>query len=274
MANLYFSGIHRERLLSVALCSLLLAVTGCGPDKGDGTEITETKLPTDTRLNLQCEDVGIFTETCVLDDPNNPFRTSVIKEFDVNGPEDQETKFDQFGQLIPPDADDPDNDIYYAKSRFYFWATALARFLSGENQFYTAVALHELYTVGGGADGGSPNAREQAIKAYRSVLDNFFGSVTFLSTCDFLYPSPPEPEFLYSVIVSDSAGKNLVDPPGPTTFRDCNGDVYDVLGLDTLFPRPTEVESEFKAREVLGEWGYSYIEVDEDTAFVTVSNFP
>jgi hypothetical protein len=274
MANLYSTGIRQERagLLSVALCGLLLAVTGCNPDKDDGKVLNNTPLPTDTRLSLQCADVGIFTETCVLDDPNNPFRTSPIKEFDVNGPEDQETKFDQIAELIPPD--DPANDLYYSKSKFYFWATALARFPSGENQYFTAVALHELYTIGGGADGGSPNARDQAIRAYRSVLDNFFGSVTFLSTCDFLFPSPPQPEFLYSVIVSDSTGKNLVDPPGPTTFTDCDGVVNDVLGLVTLFPEATPVNSEFKAREVLGEWGYSYIEVDDDTAFVTVSNFP
>ena len=255
-------------------CALLtLAITGCGgPDKSDGNVINGTQLPTDFRLALQCEDVGIYTETCVLDDPDNPFRTTIIKEFDVNAPEDQETKFDQLVQLIPPN--DPDNDIYYTKSRFYFWATALARFPSGENQYYTAVALHALYTLGGGADGGSPNAREQAIRAYRSVLDNFFGSVTFLSTCDFLFPSPPEPEFLYSVIVSDAAGKNLVDPPGPTTFTDCDGNENAVIGLETLFPAPRPVESEFEAKDLLGQWGYSYIEIDEDTVFVTVSAFP
>ena len=253
-------------------CALLaLAITGCGggggPDKGDGKVVNETQVPTDFRLSLQCEDVGIYTETCVLDDPDNPFRTSIILEFDVNNP-DADTKFDQLDELdLPAGAEG-------AKSRFYFWATALARFPSGENQFFTAVALHEIYTAGGGANGGSPNARDQAIRAYRSVLDNFFGSVTFLSTCDFLFPSPPEPEYLYSVIVSDAAGKNLVDPPGPTTFTDCDGNVNDVLGLETLFPAPRPVDSEFTAKDLLGEWGYSYIEIDEDTVFVTVSAFP
>lgn len=270
MRKRYLKAVHSGgfRRLSVILSGLLvLAVTGCDPDKDDGKVINETPLPTDTRLALQCEEVGIFTETCVLDDPNNPFRTSLIKEFDVNDP-DADTKFEQLADLDLPEG--PEG----AKSRFYFWATALARRVSGENQFYTAVALHEIYTAGGGADGGSPNARNQAIKAYRSVLDNFFGSVTFFSTCDFLYPSPPEPEFLYSVIVSDMAGKNLVDPPGPTTFTDCDGNINNVSGLVTLYPKPTPVESEFKAKEVLGKWGYSYIEVDEDTVFVTVSNFP
>ena len=276
MRKQYFKEVHSRGFRSLSLilsCLLVLAVTGCGsdslePKKSDGKVINETVLPTDFRLNLQCEDVGIYTETCVLDDPNNPFRTSVILEFDVNNP-DADTKFEQLEDLDLPAGYEG------AKSRFYFWATALARRVSGENQYFTAVALHELYSAGVVEnDSGSPNAQTQAIKAYRSVLDNFFGSVTFLSTCDFLFPSPPEPEFLYSVIVSDATGKNLVDPPGPTTFTDCDGNVNEVSGLVTLFPAPRPVESEFAARELLGEWGYSYVEVDEDTAFVTVSNFP
>jgi len=267
MRNLYYKGEHSGgfRRLSLFLLGLLvLTVTGCDPDKSDGTVKNSTALPIDDRLNLECANEGIYLETCVLDDSSNPYRNSFIKEFDPNGPDDQETKFDQVEELTPPGPEG-------AKSRFYFWATALARRSSGENQFFTAVALHELYTSGGGADGGSPNAREQAIKAYRSVLENYFGSVTFFSTCDFLNPSPPEPELFYSVIVSDLTGRNLVDPPGNTSFTKCDGTVVPVAALDTLFPDDDPVVSDFMAREAMGEWGFSY---DEANGLVFVSNFP
>ena len=39
-------------------------------------------------------------EPCVLDNVDNPFRTTVILEFVEDGPEDQETKFDQV-DVIP-----------------------------------------------------------------------------------------------------------------------------------------------------------------------------
>jgi hypothetical protein len=263
MANHYFAGIHQKRagLLSATLCSLLLAVTGCNPDKDDGKVINNTALPTDTRLNLQCEDVGIFTETCVLDDPNNPFRTSPIKEFDVNNP-DADTKFDQLEDLNLPDG--PTG----AKARFYFWATALARRANGENQYYTALALHELYTAGivvGGnndPDDGSPNAREQAKKAYRSVLDNFFGALTFFTTCDFLNPPCEEDdprEVTYPVIVSDLTGQNLYDPSG------LGGAAYPG-GYATLFP-DDDADSGFLALETIGEWGFAY-DIDNQLVFV------
>jgi hypothetical protein len=242
----------------------VLSVAACNPDKDNATVVNQTVLPTDFRLDLKCENVGIFTETCVLEDSNNPYADSFIKEFDPNLPDDQETKFDQVDELTPPGPEG-------AKSRFYFWATALARRSSGENQFFTAVALHELYTEGGGANGGSPNARNQAIKAYRSVLENYFGSVTFFSTCDFLNPSPPEPELFYSQIVSDLTGRNLVEPPGDTSFTECDGTVVPVNALETLYPSDDPVVSKFSALEDMGEWGFSY---DEDNGFVFVSNFP
>ncbi len=101
----------------------------------------------------------------------------------------------------------------YAKARFYFWATALARRGSGENQYLHRTWPCMSYGAQASMNGfGSPNAQEQAIKAYRSVLDNYFGSVTFFTTCDFL-PCPPNPETFYSIIVSDLTGQELFNPP-------------------------------------------------------------
>ena len=70
-----------------------------------------------------------------------------------------------------------------AKARFYLWATALARAPSGENQWYTARALHELYTYN-----GDELIRLQALKAYRSNLEFFFGSVSYFDVFGFGIP--------------------------------------------------------------------------------------
>jgi len=251
------------RLRVVLLGLVVLFTTGCGSEGDTGTAVA-INLPTDLLLNLRCPDVGINLETCVLKDNENPYRLVATGEFDVNNPNEPIGKL-ELAKAIPPGPTG-------AKARFYLWATALANRASGENQYFTAVALHELWTFQVIDGLGDPLIQEQALKAYRSLLDNFFSSATFLSTCDFLFPSPPQPQFLYPVIVTDIAGKNLVDPPGPTTFTDCDGNVNNVPGLLTLFPAPTPVESEFLAREALGGWGYAYIVVNANTSFVTVIN--
>ena len=76
-------------------------------------------LPTDVVLNLACENVGVHPETCVLEDPENPYVNVPISEFDVFNPDAP------FNKLVL-DADIPDGPTG-AKARFYLWATALAR---------------------------------------------------------------------------------------------------------------------------------------------------
>jgi hypothetical protein len=153
----------------------VLAVSGCEPpDESDGTRYDAIVLPTDTLLNLACADVGVYNETCVLEDPENPFATVAIIEYDVNNP-GVDNKFDLFNQIPAGPTG--------AKARFYFWATALARRQSGENQYYTALALHELWDLN-----SDPIIQQQALKAYRSVLDNFFGSVTVFTCCPGVSP--------------------------------------------------------------------------------------
>ena len=104
MRNRYSNAAHAavSRLLLMMLFgTVVLVTTGCEePDAGDGMVIDVLMddgtvgivLPTDTLLNLNCAEVGIFTETCVLEDPENPYLTATIREFDVNNP-DAETKF-------------------------------------------------------------------------------------------------------------------------------------------------------------------------------------
>jgi hypothetical protein len=191
-------------LLAISCCFLLLS--GCGGSDGDGTDRTQVELATDYNLPLSCENVGIFPETCILNDPDNPYANSYITE---------ENKWN-LNDASPS-----------AKSKYYLWATVLAQTPNGENQYYTASALHELYT-----EGGSINAKEQAIRAYRSVLDNFYDDVTYF-VADWLPGSP-----LYEVILRDLTGGRLYDPSGDNLL-----DLYD---------DPND------ALDAMGDWGYYY----------------
>lgn len=244
--------------LTAILGLTILTITGCSsPGSGDGQvvgtektdattgDIIETTgnivLPTDTLLNLFCEDVGITPQTCVLDDPENPYRTTATAEFDVANP-DAENKFDLFLQ-IPPGPNG-------AKARFYLWATALARFPSGENQWYTALALHELWDAA-----EDPIVQIQALRAYKSTLDNFFGSVTFFNSEDFgLLPNVP-----YSVLLNELTAAQVTCSP--------------IENYRKLIPI-TE-QDPFFGRAVLADWGYTYeFEGNCENGVVYVNEFP
>lgn len=223
------TGSFAARVLGTALlCASGALLAGCdgepGPD--DGEVINAIVLPTDTLLNLACADVGIFTERCVLEDPANPFALVPIIEFDVNNP-DATNKFRLFNS-IPPGRTG-------AKARFYFWATALARRASGENQFYTALALHELWNYN-----SDPIIQEQALKAYRSVLDNFFGSVTVFACCENVRPpNDPRGPIPFPVGLNELTADNLYRTDATGYARLVPGDPLLVL-------------------EVLLDWGYRY----------------
>jgi len=203
----------------------LLALSGCEErSSNDGTVINGIILPTDVVLNLACEDVGLYLEQCVLNDPENPFAVVPTLEFDVNDP-DGPTKFDLLADIPPGPTG--------AKARFYLWATALARRPSGENQWYTARALHELFDANSNPVSKDEIVRAQALKAYRSVLDNFYGTVTFFGA------------------TSDGLNELVAK------------DLYtDVTGFRRLVPLPLD-----NVRDLFAEWGYGYRE-DIDLVFI------
>lgn len=219
-----------KTLRTVLLGGLLLGLAACNEerDAGDGELINEIVLPTDVVLNFYCADVGVYPETCVLDDPENPFSTTTIIEFDVNNP-DADNKFDLFNSLpAGPNG---------AKARFYFWATALAQRGSGENQFYTALALHELFDANSNAVSKDELVREQALRAYRSLLQNFFGSVTVFTCCPGASPTgEPVP---FSVPLNELTADNLYRTDATGFMRLVEGDPILVL-------------------ELLLDWGFSY----------------
>ena len=165
--------------------------------------------------------MGIFDEQCVLTDPENPFVNVATFEFNVNDP-DAPTKFSLF-EAIPQGPTG-------AKARFYLWATALARFPSGENQWYTARALHEVYHYN-----EDDIIRQQALRAYRSNLDNFFGSVTFFDVFGSSIPAPLNEIVACNIYRVGSTGwsRLVVDDQGNPAND------LDVLAL-------------------FGEWGYEF----------------
>lgn len=222
MKNTLKNSAHTETVKSLQLAliaAFVLVVTGCGEvDSSDGQVVNNTTLPTDSALKLHCPDAGIAGEPCVLDDPDNPYSRTPIT--DVN-------KF----QL--------NDDAPSAKARFYLWATAQAMSPRGENQYFVALSLHQMFTVS-----GSDLAKTQALRAYRSVLDNYFNEVTFFEA-DFL----PPPDIFFPFPVRKLVGQNMVAPVAP---------------LSQLFAQPVE------ALETFGTWGYTY---DDQGTLDFTSNF-
>jgi hypothetical protein len=208
----------------------VLVAGGCSsPSDTDGEVINGIVLPTDVVLNLACENVGIYPENCVLGDPENPFITTTIVEFDENNPR-QDDKFDLLATLPEGPAG--------AKARFYLWATALARRPSGENQWYTAKALHELFDANSNVLSTDELAREQALKAYRSVLDNFWGSLTFFEF-DLCAPDEFGDLIKFPAQLNEQVGDNL--------FR------FDSTGFKALIEG-----GDIRVLELIGIWGYTY----------------
>jgi len=197
--------LKKTSLLLVS--GMLIFLAACGSDD-QGVVSNQIVLPTDTLINLYCADEGIYPNTCILEDPDNPYRM-----VDVN----EETKWHLNDSPQSP------------KARFYLWATALARTPTGENQYYVANALHELYTAG-----GSANAHQQAIRAYRAVLDNFYTAITYWEATWVDPVNPP----LYAIPLKDLTGQRIYDPSAD--------------GLVSLFT------NEWYALDALAQWGYTF----------------
>ena len=201
----------RVSVCGLAILSLCLVTgVGCG---GGGSSKDVTKTTIDTRpvlLVLRCEDEGLFGDDCVLDNPNNPFANSVFA--------DTEAYFEIA------------EDLPSALSQYYLWATALANQGAPEFQFLVAQSLHALYT-----EGGDPLARAQAIRAYRSCLDEFYDG-QFYFAADYLTGEP-----LVGIAIKNLIAENLANS-------------FD-RGLTPLV-EPFE-ENLGQAQALVGEWGYS-----------------
>lgn len=116
-------------------------------------------------LQLISPDEGIYPDQSVLTDPSNPFALA---------PPGAETKWDiqSSGSHV---------------AAFYSWATLLAREPNGEAQFYVGTNLLAVYQNGEAAQEELPTVREQGVRAYQSVLDNFPEAVTYDASGTFAY---------------------------------------------------------------------------------------
>lgn len=194
----------KTKILFISLILLILLIIGC--DSKGGKIVGNIELPTDYELNLYGEDEGIHPNKDILDNPNNPYANASL---------DMENVWDLYDEAPSP------------KAKFYLWGTILAKIPTGEYQYHTARSLHELYTLG-----GSENAKSQAKKAYRSVLDNFFDSVTWWQAWWV------DEDTYYAVVLRDIVGESLYDPTE--------------MNLLPLYNDPAEALAD------LSEWGYVY----------------
>ena len=170
----------KKTALFILLILVIILFTGCDRKTGDLVDVVD--LPTDYMLDLYSANEGIHPDTSVLDNPANPFADANVN---------MENVWDLTDTCPSP------------KSRFYLWATLLANVPVGEHQYFTAVSLHELYTVG-----GSENAKAQAKKAYRATLDYFFDSATWWQA-DWIVD-----ETYYAVLLRNLVAQHLYDPSG------------------------------------------------------------
>lgn len=113
----------------------------------------------DLELVLWTREVGVHPDTSILDDPNNPFVAGMDGELRWELTAD--------GAFVPA---------------FYAWGTWLAREPGGEAQFYTALALAEIYVHQEHAPEDRYFVWERAIAGFQAVLDHFPDSVTYDAT--------------------------------------------------------------------------------------------
>lgn len=93
------------------------------------------------------QDEGIYPDVSVLINPDNPFVKSGINEnskWDIN------------------------DGLLQNEPKYYLWATALAKFATGENQYYTAEAIRAI-------EGNTLRAQ----RAYEVILEHFYYDITF-----------------------------------------------------------------------------------------------
>jgi len=128
----------------------------------DGGEYREGMDLSLLEFNYYSPTMGIHPDTVVLDDPNNIFSNGLTSETKWT----LESNKDRAGHTV---------------ACFYAWATELAFDPRGENQYYTATALHDMYLREESKPEDIYAVRDLAIDAYQAVLDQFPGSVSYLA---------------------------------------------------------------------------------------------
>ncbi len=141
---------------SLTKCGFLAVVVltlGCG----DAPEYRFGENITGIQFELFDPTEGIHPSKVTLYNPHNPFR-----EFNIS----DDTKYD-----ILTDGGNA--------GAFYAWATLLAKIPVGENQFYAATKLRDIFEANEVSQQDQEIVRQMAISAFQTVLDCFPESVYF-----------------------------------------------------------------------------------------------
>lgn len=146
MFNLYIKSL---------LLALVVIAVSCGDP--DPLEYRFGFNITGIQFEFFDETEGIHPSKVTLQNPRNPFR-----EFGVS----DDTKFQILG--------DGGN-----AGAFYAWATVLANIPIGENQFFTAVKLRDIYRSNEVAEDDRETVRRMAVEGFQRVLDCFPESLLF-----------------------------------------------------------------------------------------------
>lgn len=194
----------RTRIFSLVFVVFGMFAGSCGDDP----EFRLGQNVSGVEFVFFSETEGIYPSAVTLFNPNNPFR-----EFRISG----EAKFaiSAYGGNA---------------GAFYAWATVLANEPIGENQFFAASKLRDLYEANEVAEEDRETVRQMAITGFQTVLDCFPNSLLFDETGTFGRPlaTPAYLEILALdgvpegdwVLVQDSNGN-------PSAVRRSGSDVLD-----------------------------------------------
>lgn len=205
--KMFDKGATMQKLLVVPALGLLLA--GCNPADG-----TATGVASNDGFSLYCPNVGIAADQCVLSDPENPYASQTVND---------STKYTLAAAAT--------NE----RAKFYLWATAQAKSQSGENQYKTALSLHELFD-----DNANAYAKAQAKAAYESVLDNYYSSTSSIDvTTDLSEGSGKDFEFATwggsSTLDTTFTGDSTYSPVVKVTSGKASWDGSTDIGVVSMF---------------------------------------
>ena len=121
----------------------------------------------EVELELYSLNEGLYPHVDVLDNPSNLFASTYS----------QSLRWEIESHGTPA-------------AKFYLWATMLAKEPIGENQFYTASALEQLYRLQDVDRDMMPTVWRMAIERYQAVLDHFPGSLSYTASQDAFLLAP------------------------------------------------------------------------------------
>lgn len=132
---------------------------------GDPAQFRFGQDITGIEFELFDESEGVHPSTVTLENPRNPFRDYNIGE---------DARFEILANGGNAGA-------------FYAWATLLAQIPIGENQFYVAAKLRDIYESGEVAEEDQETVRRMAVDGFQAILDCFPDSLLFETTGTFAF---------------------------------------------------------------------------------------